>query len=102
MSLPEDIAFAVFPVTPDIYVSSHFSPFLSMECIMMLTSPTPAAVQYIPFHEIRFTTRSLVSVFAIPVHMARSGDHAIEFVFKSFVGDPSPPTIQTVPFHIIE
>jgi hypothetical protein len=38
----------------------------------------------------------------MPVHAARSADHAIEFVFKSFVGDPSPPTIQTLPFHMME
>ena len=69
---------------------------------MMLTSPSPTATQYIPFHEIRFTTRSSVSVFGIPDHDPRSADHAIEFVFKSFVGDPSPPTIQILPFHIIE
>ena len=69
---------------------------------MVLTSPLPTATQYIPFHAMRFTTRSLVSVFEIPVHAARSGDHAIEFVFKSFVGDPSPPAIHTLPFHIIE
>ena len=69
---------------------------------MVLTSPAPTATQYIPFHAIRLTTRSLVSVFAIPLHAARSGDHAIDEVFKSLVGDPSPPTIQIVPFHIIE
>ena len=69
---------------------------------MVLTSPLPTATQYIPFHAMRFTTVSLVSVFAMPVHAARSGDHAIDEVFKSLVGDPSPPTIQTVPFHIIE
>ena len=69
---------------------------------MVLTSPAPTATQYIPFHAIRLTIRSLVSVFAIPIHVARSGDHAIEFVFVSLVGDPSPPTIHTRPFHIIE
>jgi hypothetical protein len=69
---------------------------------MVLTSPLPTATQYIPFHAIRFTTVSLVSVFGIPDHDPRSADHAIDDVFKSFVGDPSPPTIHILPFHIIE
>jgi hypothetical protein len=43
-----------------------------------------------------------VSVFVIAFHVIRSVDQAIDAVNASFVGDPSPPTIQIVPFHIIE
>jgi hypothetical protein len=85
-------------------VSSQTSPFLFLEymiVVALLTPPCPTATQYIPFHAIRFTTVRLISVFRIPFHVMRSGDHAIDAVFASLIGDPSPPTIQTLPFHVI-
>jgi hypothetical protein len=63
--------------------------------------PCPTATQYIPFHAIRFTTVRMISVFRIPFHDMRSVDHAIDAVFASLIGAPSPPTIQTLPFHVI-
>jgi hypothetical protein len=86
----------------EMYVSSQTNPFRSFEYIIELTVPSPTATQYIPFHEMRFTRYNFVSVFATAVHRLRSNDHAIEAVFASLVGDPSPPTIHTVPFHMIE
>ena len=75
---------------------------MSSECIIVLTSPAPTATQYIPFHAIRFVIVILVSVFVIAFHVIRLVDQAIDPVNASSVGDPSPPTIQIVPFHMIE
>jgi hypothetical protein len=102
-SLTAEVMDAVlFVLDDDKYVSSQTNPFRSFEYIIVLTVPSPTATQYIPFHEMRFTRYNFVSVFATAVHVRRSVDHAIEAVFASLVGDPSPPTIQTEPFHITE
>jgi hypothetical protein len=92
----------LFVLDDDTYVSSQTNPFRSFEYMIVLTVPRPTATQYIPFHEMRFTRYNFVSVFATAFHVLRSIDHAIEAVFTSLVGDPSPPTIHTVPFHITE
>jgi hypothetical protein len=92
----------LFVLDVETYVSSHISPLVSRECIIVLTSPDPTATQYIPFHAIRLVIVSLVSVFVIAFHVIRSVDHAIDAVNASSVGAPSPPTIQILPFHIIE
>jgi hypothetical protein len=86
----------------DRHVSSQTSPFGDFEYAIVFTVPSPTATQYIPFHEMRFTRYNFVSVFTTAFHTPRSVDHAIEAVFASLVGDPSPPTIHTVPFHMIE
>jgi hypothetical protein len=92
----------LFVLDDDRYVSSQTRPLGDFEYIIVLTVPSPTATQYIPFHEMRFTRYNFVSVFATAFHTPRSVDHAIDAVFASLVGDPSPPTIHTVPFHMIE
>jgi hypothetical protein len=88
-------------------VSSHTRPFRFFEYMIVVAlalapvPPCPTATQYIPFHAIRFTTVRLISVFRIPFHDMRSVDHAIDAVFASLIGAPSPPTIHTLPFHVI-